>query len=82
MSFTENETLVGITDIAEMARAKRTAVSNWPKRYADFPKPRKATPSGALFDANEVERWLIVKGKIDGPIPAATPTLEVGGSPA
>ena len=40
MSFTDSETLVGITDIAEMARAKRAAVSNWPKRYPDFPKPR------------------------------------------
>jgi type I restriction-modification system DNA methylase subunit len=69
MSFADSETLVGITDIAEMARAKRAAVSNWPKRYSDFPKPRTVTPSGALFDAREVERWLIVKGKIDGPIP-------------
>ncbi|MHB1582391.1 MAG: HsdM family class I SAM-dependent methyltransferase [Acidimicrobiales bacterium] len=70
MSFVGHETLVGITDISEMAQVSRAAASNWPKRYPDFPKPRVVSPSGALFDAGEVERWLLIKGKITGPIPA------------
>jgi len=68
MALAWQETLVGISDVAEMAGVTRAAASNWPRRYPDFPQPRVVAPSGALFDATEIERWLIVKGKIGGPI--------------
>ena len=31
---------------------------------SDFPKPKVQTPSGALFDLDEAEKWLIENGKI------------------
>jgi type I restriction-modification system DNA methylase subunit len=61
--------LIGIPDIARIARVGRSAVGNWRKRYPDFPTSRVQAPSGALFDLTEVERWLIEKGKIEGPVP-------------
>jgi len=69
MDFVGEDALVGVSDIAEMAQVKRSAVSNWPKRYKDFPSPRMVTSSGALYDSAEVERWLIESGKISGPVP-------------
>jgi type I restriction-modification system DNA methylase subunit len=62
---------IGIPDIAEIAGVTRTAVSNWRKRYEDFPEPAIETPSGVLFDLAEVERWLIEKGKIQARVPAS-----------
>ena len=69
MDFVGEDALVGVSDIAEMAQVKRSAVSNWPKRYKDFPSPRMVTSSGALYDSAEVERWLIESGKVSGPVP-------------
>ncbi len=64
-------THIGIPEIAEAAGVGRNAVSNWRKRYGDFPEPTIETPSGVLFDLTEVERWLIEKGKISQRIPLA-----------
>jgi len=60
---------IGIPEIADIAGVKRTAVSNWRKRYDDFPEPVVDTPSGVLFDFVEVERWLIEKEKIAQRVP-------------
>ena len=49
-------------DIAEIAGVGRSAVGNWRKRHADFPLPN----ASGRFDLEEVERWLIEKGKISG----------------
>lgn len=61
--------LVGIPEIADLASVSRPAVSNWRKRYRDFPEPRLQSDSGVLFDLSEVEAWLLDRGKIDQPIP-------------
>nr|WP_205860938.1 N-6 DNA methylase [Planosporangium flavigriseum] len=47
-----------------MANVGRAAVSNWRRRYADFPAPVGGTPTSPLFDAREVEQWLRRQGKL------------------
>lgn len=61
--------LIGIPQIAEIAKVSRPAVSNWRKRYDDFPEPRVQSDSGVLFDLRAIEEWLLARGKIDQPIP-------------
>lgn len=50
--------------IARLANVGRAAVSNWRRRYADFPAPVGGTPTSPFFDAGEVERWLREHGKL------------------
>lgn len=56
--------LIGIPQIAAIADVGPSAVGNWRKRHSDFPKPKVQTPSGALFDLDEAEKWLIENSKI------------------
>src|SRR5688500_8565852 len=53
-----------MSGMAELAGVGRTAVSNWRRRYPDFPVAVGATTNGDLFDLREVEAWLILHGKI------------------
>jgi hypothetical protein len=55
---------VTASGIARLANVGRAAVSNWRRRYADFPAPVAGTPTSPLFDAHEVERWLSRQGKL------------------
>ena len=50
--------------IARRAGVGRAAVSNWRKRYAEFPKPVGGGAS-PVFSWAEVERWLVATGKGD-----------------
>ncbi|HWG98135.1 MAG TPA: N-6 DNA methylase [Pilimelia sp.] len=50
--------------IARLANVGRAAVSNWRRRYADFPAPVGGTPTSPLFDARAVEEWLRRLGKL------------------
>ncbi|MER7009372.1 N-6 DNA methylase [Dactylosporangium sp. NPDC000555] len=50
--------------IARMANVGRAAVSNWRRRYADFPAPVGGTPTSPSFNAHEVEQWLRRQGKL------------------
>ena len=54
----QDETTVSAADIARLAEVGRTAVSNWRRRYADFPQPVGGTPASPLFALTEVEAWL------------------------
>ena len=48
-----------LKDIAELAQVSRPAVSNWRKRYDDFPQPvAESTPRKPLFDAEAIVGWL------------------------
>ncbi|MCG7254710.1 N-6 DNA methylase [Corynebacterium hadale] len=48
-----------LKDIAELAQVGRPAVSNWRKRYDDFPAPvEESTPRKPLFEAASVIEWL------------------------
>lgn len=50
---------LALKDIAELAEVSRPAVSNWRKRYGDFPAPvEESTPRKPLFDADAVVAWL------------------------
>ena len=50
--------------IARRAGVGRAAVSNWRKRYAEFPKPVGGGAS-PVFSWAEVEKWLVDTGKGD-----------------
>ncbi|GAA0447743.1 type II restriction endonuclease subunit M [Paractinoplanes deccanensis] len=39
-------------------------MSNWRRRYADFPPPVAGTPGSPQFDAEAVEQWLRKQGKL------------------
>ncbi len=49
--------------IARLAGVGRAAVSNWRRRYADFPEPVAGSPASPLFSRVEVEAWLVSTGK-------------------
>ena len=51
-------------DVARLADVGRTAVSNWRRRYADFPQPVGGTPASPLFALTDVEAWLRGQGKL------------------
>ncbi|MEJ1107177.1 MULTISPECIES: N-6 DNA methylase [unclassified Kribbella] len=50
--------------IARLAGVGRAAVSNWRRRYADFPQPVGGTPTSPAFDLIAVEKWLSAQGKL------------------
>ncbi|HWC80715.1 MAG TPA: N-6 DNA methylase [Pseudonocardiaceae bacterium] len=54
---------VSAGDIARLVDVGRAAVSNWRRRYEDFPKPVGGTASSPLFSLTEVEEWLRRNGK-------------------
>lgn len=57
-----SDELVAASEVARMAGVGRAAVSNWRRRYADFPDP--VGGSGASFRRSEVERWLRSQGRL------------------
>jgi hypothetical protein len=59
--------LVTASEIAELAGVRPSAVSNWRKRFADFPRPAgTAAGGGDLFRLADIERWLDARGKVKG----------------
>ncbi|MFC4535953.1 N-6 DNA methylase [Sphaerisporangium dianthi] len=50
-------------DIARLADVGRAAVSNWRRRYDDFPQPVGGTAASPLFSLPEVEDWLRRNGR-------------------
>jgi hypothetical protein len=51
--------------IARLAGVGRAAVSNWRRRYPEFPQPVGGSLSSPTFDRAEIEAWLKVTGKAD-----------------
>jgi len=62
--MTSNEATLTASGIARLANVGRAAVSNWRRRYADFPTPTGGTPTSPLFDARTVEQWLHRHGRL------------------
>lgn len=58
-----DETTISAGDIAGLAGVGRAAVSNWRRRYADFPRPVGGTAASPRFALPAVERWLHAHGK-------------------
>ncbi|MEV6615065.1 N-6 DNA methylase [Streptomyces sp. NPDC051051] len=50
--------LVTGSEIARLAGVTRAAVSNWRRRYEDFPAPSGGGVNSPLFDLAEVQAWL------------------------
>ena len=50
--------LLGLYEIAEMAGVNPSAVSNWRRRFSDFPTPVVELKSGPVFQENQVRLWL------------------------
>lgn len=50
--------LVGISEIADLAKVTRQAVTNWRIRYDDFPKPVQTLQSGPVWDEEIIGYWL------------------------
>ncbi|MEU7746717.1 N-6 DNA methylase [Nonomuraea sp. NPDC049158] len=55
---------VAAADIARLAGVGRAAVSNWRRRFEDFPSPVGGTSSSPLFSLTDVEAWLRRQGKL------------------
>jgi chromosome partitioning protein len=53
-----DDELVGINEIAEIARVSRQVVANWRSRSTDFPQPIAALASGPVFRRSQVKAWL------------------------
>ncbi len=51
--------------IARLAGVGRAAVSNWRRRYPEFPRPVGGSPTSPTFNRAEVEAWLKATGKAD-----------------
>lgn len=52
------DTLVTAVEIARIAKVTRAAVSNWRRRYPDFPAPAGGTDRNPLFTLADVDAWL------------------------
>jgi len=50
--------IVGISEIAEMAKVTGQVISNWRRRYDDFPKPIQTLQSGPVWNREVIELWL------------------------
>lgn len=62
MTATE-KTLVSLADIAQLAGVTRAAVSNWRRRYTDFPSRTAGTAAAPLFLLSQVHDWLRLTGR-------------------
>jgi type I restriction-modification system DNA methylase subunit len=51
--------------IARLAGVGRAAVSNWRRRYPEFPQPVGGSPTSPTFSLADVEAWLKATGKAD-----------------
>ena len=54
----QDEDLVGINEIAEMAGLTKQAVANWRMRNLHFPKPVAVLAAGPVFRFSQVRSWL------------------------
>ncbi|MGH9677158.1 MAG: helix-turn-helix transcriptional regulator, partial [Candidatus Acidiferrum sp.] len=50
--------LLGIAEIADLAKVSKQAVSNWRSRYSHFPQPVQNLQSGPVWDREKVETWI------------------------
>jgi hypothetical protein len=56
-------TTVAPTDIARLAGVGKAAVSNWRRRFPDFPTPVGGSETSPEFALDEIEQWLAAHGK-------------------
>lgn len=63
-STTPRAATLTASGIAQLANVGRAAVSNWRRRYPDFPTPVGGTAASPSFDAAQVEDWLRRHGRL------------------
>jgi SAM-dependent methyltransferase len=56
--------VVTLAEIARIAGVGRAAVSNWRRRYDNFPSPVGGTDTSPQFSLPQVEEWLRQEGKL------------------
>ncbi|GAB3651956.1 hypothetical protein GCM10027589_09060 [Actinocorallia lasiicapitis] len=66
---------VTAAEIARMVGVSRAAVSNWRRRYLDFPDPVGGPSSSPTFSWQEIEAWLRANNRtvLAGSVPAREP---------
>jgi hypothetical protein len=64
MSDTKHQ-MISLSEVAELAGVRPSAVSNWRRRHHDFPAPRSADV-GERYLRTEVQAWLELHGKWQG----------------
>lgn len=63
-------TIMGIAEIANCFQVSPAAVTNWRKRYEDFPKPIAILKAGPIFQKEEIEKWYRRRNHMDTKIVA------------
>lgn len=58
---------ISLSRVAEMSNRTSQAVSNWRKRFADFPAPVAGTDRRPLFDFDEMITWLQANDRYNRP---------------
>ncbi|MEU6524207.1 N-6 DNA methylase [Streptomyces sp. NPDC046924] len=61
---------VTAAEISRIAGVTRATVSNWRRRYDDFPDPSGGTESSPLYDLETVRAWLASRGHASAASPA------------
>lgn len=56
--------VVTAAEIARIAGVTRATVSNWRRRYRDFPAPCGGTDASPAYDRTKVEDWLAARGTL------------------
>jgi hypothetical protein len=58
--------LVGVQEVALLAKVSSAAVANWASRFADFPRPVATLAAGPVFNEAEIRAWLNKRGAKGG----------------
>ncbi|MFI6016768.1 N-6 DNA methylase [Streptomyces sp. NPDC051287] len=64
MTQGDERILVTLAEIARFAGVGRAAVSNWRRRFGDFPAPVGGSDASPQFALDTVEEWLLAHGKL------------------
>lgn len=64
------DVVLNAADIARLTGVRRPAVSNWRRRFPDFPQPVAGTATHPLFSWREVEAWCAKHNRTFAPTPA------------
>lgn len=61
----DEQSILGIAEIANLCNVSPAAVTNWRKRFKDFPKPVAVLKAGPVYRADEIEKWIRRKNNMD-----------------